>query len=112
MVGPIQRGFWVKRLRVATLVCVLVLLAGLAAAALVPSASASPPQPCHSVQARGTSWGVEGSGVGCGFQRRWTRRYLNHARKPSGWSCHGRLFETGGCHKRQGVAFFTFYVQD
>jgi hypothetical protein len=76
-----------------------------------PPASAAP-SPCRSVHALGGIWGVQGSGVACGFQRRWARRYLNHARVPAGWSCHGRLFEVGGCHKRHGSASFQFYVQD
>jgi hypothetical protein len=91
----------------------LVLLAALALLVSVARAPSAEAKPCGDVRANGQVWVVGGGGVGCKFQRRWTKRYLEHGDEPRGWRCVGRSRPGhGGCNEKGGDAFFVFYPPD
>jgi hypothetical protein len=93
-------------------IALLIATTSLALLALTPGAAAKPLDPCRGIHAKGQLYGVGGKHVKCGFARHWAKLYLKHGREPRGWSCFGRSFEVGNCHKLQGDSLFQFYTQD
>lgn len=84
---------------------------------LVAFVAIAPPEAvakaCGEVKVKHTRLSVGGSsGVGCDFQRRWTKRFLRGGNEPSGWSCRLTSSTSGGCDKRRGSQFFVFYPVD
>jgi hypothetical protein len=84
----------------------------LAAVLLLVSAPNASANACGEVKVKHHRLTVGGAGVGCGFQRRWTKRFLRRDREPSGWNCHLSSAYSGGCDKRRSKAFFVFYPPD
>lgn len=106
------------RARLALLGCISAIAL---AVAVTPSAGRSswtapiPHKSCGAVQFAENDWGIDGTGVGCRFQRRWTLHRLRHGTgHPRGWKCSGSVdWEAGACHKaRHRTPFFEFYAED
>jgi hypothetical protein len=104
--------------RLALLGCIFAVALGVVVAPATGRSSWTAPPPnkmCRGLNFEDNVWGVDGTGVGCRFQRRWT---LHRLRKgtghPRGWKCSGGLeFEGGACHKaRHRTPFFEFYAED
>jgi hypothetical protein len=96
-------------MRFAALLGVLVSLAVAAPASAAPTPI--PERFCDSVQARGGTWGVDGTGPTCRFMRRWTNGWLREREHPPGWRCVD-LGEVGQCDRRHSDKFFEYYLFD
>lgn len=83
-----------------------------AAVFLLVSASSASANACGEVKVKHHLLTVGGAGVGCGFQRRWTKRFLRRDREPSGWDCRLSSAYSGGCDRRGSRDFFVFYPPD